>query len=67
MLQHMENNNQSTSHEVKIYIIPMHNMKAYEEVETKLHSFITSALDADEKSASHPSHFSPRTRAIRTK
>lgn len=45
MLQHMENNNQSTSHEVKIYIIPMHNMKAYEEVETKLHSFITSALD----------------------
>jgi hypothetical protein len=44
----------------------MHNMKAYEEVETELHSFMTSALDADEKSASHPSRFTPRTRAIIT-
>jgi hypothetical protein len=39
-------------------------MKTYEEVETELHSFITSALDADEKSASHPSLFILRKRAI---
>lgn len=44
----------------------MHNMKAYEKVETELHSFITSVLDADEKSASHPSHFTPRKKAIST-
>ena len=44
----------------------MHNMKAYEEVETELHLLMTSALDTDERSASHPSHFTPRTRAIST-
>jgi hypothetical protein len=44
----------------------MHNMKADEEVETELHSFITSALDPDEKSASHPSCFTPGKRAIST-
>ena len=42
----------------------MCNMKTYEEVETELHSFITSALDADEKSASHPSLFILRKRVI---
>jgi len=41
-------------------------MKTYDELETELHSFITSALDADEKSTSHPSRFTPRKRAIST-
>lgn len=44
----------------------MYNMKVYEEIETELHSFMTSALDADKKSSSHPSRFTPRTRAIST-
>jgi hypothetical protein len=44
----------------------MHNMKADEEVETEFHSITTSALDADEKSASHPRHFTPSKRTIST-
>jgi hypothetical protein len=38
-------------------------MKAYWEVEVKLHAFLTSALDGGEWPASHSGHFTPRERA----
>jgi len=38
-------------------------MKMYWEVEVQLHTFLTSALDGSEWSASHPSHFTSGVRA----
>jgi len=35
-------------------------MKAYKEVELRLHPFFTSALDGGECSFSCPSHFAPK-------
>jgi hypothetical protein len=37
-------------------------MKTYWRVEVQLHSFLTSALDGGECSASHPGRFIPRER-----
>jgi hypothetical protein len=39
-----------------------HIVKVYRVVEVKLHSFLTSALDGGEWSASYPSHFNPGER-----
>jgi hypothetical protein len=38
-------------------LIKHHAMKTYEEMDVSLHAFLTLALDGDEWSASHHSHF----------
>jgi len=41
-------------------------MKTYGRVEAQLHSFLTSALDGSQWSASRPGHFTPEIRASGT-
>jgi hypothetical protein len=38
-------------------------MKAYWRVEVKLHIFLTSALDGDERSAARPDSFNPKEKS----
>jgi hypothetical protein len=42
--------------------VPVYDIKAYGEVEVQLHSFLTSALDVGEWSATRPGHFHARKR-----
>jgi hypothetical protein len=41
-------------------------MKTYGGVEVQLHALVTSAMDGDERLASHPGRFTPRERVPRT-
>jgi hypothetical protein len=43
-----------------------HNMMIHREVETQLHAFLTSALNASEWSVSHPGYFIPGERTPAT-
>lgn len=43
-----------------LYLIKIHAIKAHGDVEEQLHSFLTSAVDNDEYSASYPTGFSLR-------
>jgi hypothetical protein len=58
------NRNVSLKGKTKGKVVHAHNMKAYREVELQFHSFLSSALDRREWSASRPNRFRPKEGAI---
>jgi len=45
--------------QAQVQVLSLHNMKTYGRVEVKLQTFLASALNGNEWSASRPRHFNP--------